>query len=179
VFHLTPQRHVIAGHESASHALALEAQDGGLLTDGMGAGGHNASFAGLDYALVRAGAGQEAQLEVLALWLSQGNNVRVKVDGVEETVLQGTVLPPADGGGRQFRSKVGGKIEVLLVEDRSGSLSFVSLAVRMGCVSSGACGAHGSCVGGNCTCVAGYSGMGAMVFPVERALLRFGAAVCG
>ena len=132
----------------------------------MGAGGHNASSAGLDYALVRAGAGQAARLEVRALWLSQGNNVRVRVDGGEETVLRGTVLPPedgGDGGGRRFRSKVGGKIEVLLVEDRSGSLPFVSLAVRMGCVSTGACGAHGSCTGGNCTCAVGYSGTGACV----------------
>ena len=129
----------------------------------MGAGGHNASSAGLDYALVRAGAGQVAWLEARALWLSQGNNVRIRVDGGEETVLQGTVLPPAEGGGRRFRSKVGGKIEVLLVEDRSGSLSFVSLAVRMGCVGAGACGAHGSCAGGNCTCAVGYSGTGACV----------------
>ena len=58
---------------------------------------------------------------------------------------------------------MGGKIEVLLVEDRPGSLSFVSLAVRMGCVSAGACGAHGSCAGGNCTCAVGYSGTGACV----------------
>ena len=129
----------------------------------MGAGGHNASSAGLDYALVRAGAGQVAQLEVHALWLRQGNNVRVTVDDGKETVLEGTVLPPADGGGRRFRSKVGGKIEVMLVEDRSGSLSFVSLAVRMACVSAGACGAHGSCTGGNCTCAVGYSGTGACV----------------
>ena len=40
------QRHVITGHESASRALALQADDGGRLTDGMGTGGYNASIIG-------------------------------------------------------------------------------------------------------------------------------------
>ena len=129
-----PQRHVIAGHGSISQALALEARDGGLLTDGMGRGGHNASSVGQDFAVVRAEPGQIAQLELLALWLSQrSTTVRVSIDDGEDTVLQGTVLPPMDGGGRRFRSKVGGKIQVLLATHELGSLSFVSLGLSAIC----------------------------------------------
>ena len=160
-FVLLSQRHVITGHFTASAPLALQAQDGGLLTDGMGIGGHNASLNGQDYAVVRAGPGQMAQLELRALWLSQGNNVRVTMDGGPETVLQGTELPPPEGGGRRFRSKVGGKIQVLLVTDEATSLSFVSLAVSSVCVGVGGCSEHGSCMGGNCSCSDGYSGSGA------------------
>ena len=122
---------MITGHGSPSRPLALQAGDGGLLTDGMGTGGHDPSS--LDYAVVQAGSYQRvqsvmAQVDLRALWLSQGNNVRVTVDGGPETVLQGTVLPQ-QGGLRRFRSKPGGKIEVLLVTDIATSLSFVSLAV--------------------------------------------------
>lgn len=131
-FH-TPQRHVITGHESASRALALQASGGGRLTDGMGTGGYSASFNGQDYAVVQAADGQMAELDLRALWLSQNNNLRVTVDDGAETVLQGTVLPPAEGGGRRFRSRVGGRIQVLLVTDKTASLSFVSLAVSAIC----------------------------------------------
>eukprot|EP01043_Picozoa_sp_COSAG02_P043634 COSAG02_NODE_3820_length_6190_cov_1.860121_1_plen_266_part_10 len=127
------QRHAITGHASVSQALALQAQGGGRLTDGMGSGGHYASFNGQDYAVVQAAAGQLAQLDLLVLWLSPRNNVRVTVDGGEETLLRGTVLPPPEGGGRRFRSKAGGTIQVLLVTDDPGSLSFVSLAVSAAC----------------------------------------------
>lgn len=103
-----------------------------------------------------------AQLDLRAQWLSTRNNVRVTVDGGEETVLQGTVLPPAEeGGGRRFRSRVGGRIQVLLVTDVPSSLSFVSLAVSAICADATGCGGHGSCSGGNCACSGGYSGMGA------------------
>eukprot|EP01043_Picozoa_sp_COSAG02_P063875 COSAG02_NODE_9176_length_2301_cov_4.578111_2_plen_204_part_00 len=98
----------------------------------MGTGGHDASPTGLDYAVVQANRqrwGQIVQLDVRALWLSPGNNVRVTVDDGEETVLRGTDLPPVMSGARRFRSKPGGKIQVLLVTDKSGSLAFVSLAM--------------------------------------------------
>ena len=167
------QRHAITGHASVSQALALQAQGGGRLTDGMGSGGRNASISGQDYAVVQAAAGQLAQVDLRALWLSQRNNVRVTVDGGEETLLQGTVLPPPEGGGRRFRSKAGGTIQVLLVTDDPGSLSFVSLAVSAACVGAAGCGGHGQCMGGNCTCADGYSGMGTMRAPVGPALLRF------
>ena len=94
----------------------------------------SASRTGQDWAIVQAGAGQVAQLDLRALWTSPGNNLRVYVDGGEETLLRGTVLPPADGGGRRFRSKPGGKIELLLVTDVLTSLSFVSLSVWAPCV---------------------------------------------
>ena len=81
-------------------------------------------------AAAAAAAGQMAQVDLRVLWLSPRNNVRVTVDGGEETVLQGTVLPPAEeGGGRRFRSRVGGRIQVLLVTDVPSSRSFVSLAL--------------------------------------------------
>ena len=71
----------------------------------MGTSGHP-SFNGQDYAVVQAGPGQMAQLDLRALWLSTGNNVRVTVDGGEETLLRGTVLPPAEeGGGWRFHSR--------------------------------------------------------------------------
>ena len=146
----------------------------------MGTGGHNASFNGQDYAVVHAAAGQMAQLDLRALWLSQNNNVRVTVDGGEETLLRGTELPPPEGGGRRFRSKTGGKIQVMLVTDDPASLSFVSLAVSMACLDVRGCGGHGQCMGGNCTCADGYSGMGAMRVSVEQlelVLLRFDAYV--
>jgi hypothetical protein len=127
----------------------------------MGSGGHNASGSGQDFATVQASAGQIAQLDLHAFWMHQNNNLRVTVDDGEEVTLRGTVLPPADGGGRRFRSKPGGKIEVLLVTYELTSLSFVSLGVRASCVNASACGGHGSCSGGNCTCSDGYSGMGA------------------
>ena len=176
----TSQRHAITGHATVSQALVLQAQGGGRLTDGMGTGGHNASFNGQDYAVVQAAAGQLAQLDLRVLWLSQRNNVRVTVDGGEETLLQGTELPPpGEGGGRRFRSKVGGTIQVLLlVTDDPGSLSFVSLAVSAACLDAQGCGGHGQCIGGNCTCADGYSGMGTMRVLVEPALLHFGAAAC-
>ena len=126
---------MITGHGSPSRPLALQAGDGGLLTDGMGTGGHDPTVTGQGYAVVQArsytrlqSAHVMAQVDLRALWLSQGNNVRVTVDGGPETVLQGTVLPQ-QGGRRRFRSKPGGKIEVLLVTDIATSLSFVSLAV--------------------------------------------------
>ena len=150
----------MAGH-GHKNELYLAAQTGGLLTDGMGSGGHNVSRTGQDWAIVQAGAGQVAQLDLRALWTSQNNNLRVYVDGGEATLLRGTVLPPADGGGRRFRSKPGGKIELLLVTDVLTSLSFVSLRVRAPCVNVTGCGGHGSCSGGNCTCSGGHSGMGA------------------
>jgi hypothetical protein len=150
----------MAGHGQGAE-LSLAAQTGGLLTDGMGFGGRNVSRSGQDWAIVQAGAGQVAQLNVRALWMSHGNNLRVYVDGGEETLLRGTVLPPADGGGRRFRSKPGGKIELLLVTDVLTSLSFVSLSVQAPCVNITGCGGHGSCSSGNCTCSDGHSGMGA------------------
>jgi hypothetical protein len=145
------QRHVITGHDSKIRALALQARDGGRLTDGMGTGGHNSSFNGQDYAVVQASAGQIAQVDLHALWMSQGNNLRVTVDSGDETVLQGTVLPPEEGGGRRFRTKVGGKIQVFLVTDKPASLSFVSMAVGVLCNDTLGCGEHGTCAGGNCT----------------------------
>ena len=126
----------------------------------MGTGGHNASSNGQDYAVVQAAPGQLAQLDLRVLWLSQRNNVRVTVDGGAETVLQGTVLPPLEGGGRRFRSNVGGKIQVLLVTDDPASVSFVSMAVGVLCNDTIGCGGHGACAGGNCTCADGYSGEG-------------------
>jgi hypothetical protein len=159
---LRSQRLVIAGH-GLHHELSLAAQSGGLLTDGMGAGGRNVSRSGQDFATVQAGAGQVAQVILLALWMHQGNNLRVTVDDGEEVVLRGTVLPPSVGG-RTFRSKPGGKIHVLLVTDVLTSLSFVNLAVHAACADASGCGGHGSCSGGNCTCSGGYSGMGACCF---------------
>lgn len=102
----------------------------------MGTGGRNPSSTGLDFAMVQARnykpyTFQMAQLELRALWLQRGNQVRVTVDGGEPTVLQGTVLP-LPGGGRRFTSKPGGKIEVMLVTDELPSLSFFSLAVSAG-----------------------------------------------
>ena len=149
------QRHVIAGH-GQSAPLSLAAQGGGTLTDGMGSGGHNRL--GQDWATVQAGAGQVAQLDLHALWMHKDNIMRVTVDDGEPVLLRGTVLPPADGGGRRFRSKPGGKIELLLVTDVLTSLSFVSLRVRAPCVNVTGCGGHGSCSGGNCTCSGVYSG---------------------
>ena len=74
----------MAGH-GHKNELSLAAQTGGLLTDGMGSGGHNATRTGQDWAIVQAGVGQVAQLDLRALWTSQGNNLRVYVDGGEET----------------------------------------------------------------------------------------------
>jgi hypothetical protein len=162
------QRHIIWGHPI--HPLALDAQGAGLLTDGMGTNGHNASTSGLDHAEVYASSGQMAQLDLRALWLGKNNNVRVSVDGGEETLLQGTVLPPLEGGGRRFRSKRGGKIEVLLVTDDLTSFSFLSLVVSAVCIGADGCGGNGDCVGGNCTCSGGYTGMGA--YPRIRPLLQ-------
>eukprot|EP01043_Picozoa_sp_COSAG02_P029156 COSAG02_NODE_1801_length_10895_cov_4.369767_8_plen_130_part_00 len=122
--------------------------------------GHSPSSSGTDYAEVQARPGQIAQVDVLALWLSKGNQVRVTVDGGEQTTLQGTALPPAEGGGRRFRSKPGGKIGVLLVTDELKSLSFFSLAVRAACADTSGCGGHGVCSSGNCTCSSDYTGMG-------------------
>jgi hypothetical protein len=145
---LALQRRVIAGH-GIRNVLSLAAQGGLLLTDGMGSGGHAASGSGQDRAVVQAGPGQMAQLDLRALWLSKGNNVRVYIDGEEDgTTLQGTVLPPPDGGGRQFRSKPGGRIEVLLVTDILTSLSFVSFGVSAVCED----GDY------TCSCAAGYIG---------------------
>eukprot|EP01046_Picozoa_sp_COSAG06_P046595 COSAG06_NODE_6625_length_2850_cov_1410.579426_1_plen_207_part_10 len=104
------------------------------MTDGMGSGGHNVSVTGQDSVVVQAAAGQMAQLDLHAQWLSKNNNVRVYIDGEEDgTLLQGTALPPPEGGGRRFRSKPGGKVEVLLVTDILTSLSFVSFAVSAIC----------------------------------------------
>ena len=137
---------MITGHGSPSHPLALQARDGGRLTDGMGTGGHNASLNGQNYAVVQAAAGQMAQVDLRALWLSQPNNLRVTVDGGPETVLQGTELPPPQGGGRRFRSKAGGNILVLLVTtENSASLSFFSLAVTEVCRTAEDCSMHGTC----------------------------------
>jgi hypothetical protein len=176
---LAHQRHVLTGHASASHALELQASDGGRLTDGMGTGGHNASYNGQDYAVVQAAAGQMAQVDVRALWLSQGNNVHVKVDGGEETILQGTELPPPEGGGRRFRSRAGGKIQVMLVTDVPASLSFVSLSIRSQCADASGCDLHGVCSGGNCTCSSGYSGMGAWptVLSLQHLLWQLAAPI--
>ena len=147
----------MAGHGQGAE-LSLAAQTGGLLTDGMGSGGHNVTRTGQDFATVQARAGQVAQLDLHALWMHQGNNLRVTVDDGEEVLLRGTVLPPADGGGRRFRSKPGGKIKLLLVTDVLTSLSFVSLGISATCGDSSGCGGHGSCSGGNCTCSGVYSG---------------------
>eukprot|EP01043_Picozoa_sp_COSAG02_P034697 COSAG02_NODE_2441_length_8858_cov_31.570271_12_plen_408_part_00 len=168
------QRLVMAGH-SVSNRLSLEAQRGGMLTDGMGSGGHNVSVTGQDFATVQAGAGQVAQLILLALWMHSGNNLRVAVDDEDEVVLSGTMLPPE---GRTFRSKSGGTIKLLLVTDDLASLSFVSLSVHAKCVEAFGCGAHGSCNSGNCTCSDGYSGMGAFVslFLLWRTPLSCGLA---
>jgi hypothetical protein len=163
------QRHVIAGHGQDA-PLHLVAQNGGLLTDGMGAGGHN--VLGQDWATMQAGAGQVAQLDLRALWLSKDNKLRVYVDDGEEVLLRDTVLPPVDGGGRKFRSKPGGKIKLLLVTYVATSLSFVSLSVRAPCVDASGCDGHGSCSGGKCTCSGGYSGMGACA-PRPACLQRF------
>jgi hypothetical protein len=127
------QRRVMAGHDNVYNELLLAPQNGGMLTDGMGSGGHGASRSAPDSATVQASAGQQAQLDLYALWMHQGNQLRVTVDDGEEVLLRGTVLPPADGGGRQFRSKLGGKIKVMLVTDELGSLSFFSLAVSAVC----------------------------------------------
>ena len=151
------QRHVIAGHGQGAE-LSLAPQNGGLLTDGMGSGGHNPSGSGQDFATVQASAGQIAQLDLHAFWVDQNNNLRVTVDDGEEVLLRGTVLPR---GGRRFRSKPGGKIELLLVTDVLTSLSFISLGISATCSDSSGCGGHGSCSGGNCTCSGWYSGMGA------------------
>ena len=150
----------MAGH-GHKNELSLAAQTGGLLTDGMGSGGHNVTRTGQDFATVQASAGQVAQLDLHALWMHKDNIMRVTVDGGEATQLRGTVLPPADGGGRRFRSKPGGKIELLLVTDLLTSLSFVSLSVWAPCVDASGCSGYGSCSGGNCTCSGGHSGMGA------------------
>ena len=125
------QRHVIAGH-GQSAPLSLVAQGGGLLTDGMGAGGH----IGLsqDWATVQAGASQVAQLDLRTLWLDKDNYLHVIVDEGEPTVLSRTVLPPVAGGGRRFRSKPGGKIQLLLVKNVVASLSFFSLSIEAACV---------------------------------------------
>jgi hypothetical protein len=131
---------VITNRPDGSDSLALEAQFGGLLTDGMGTGGHNVSFSGQDRAVVQVrsdnnatdGKYGSAQLDLRALWISEpSTKLHVYVDGDDEgTVLSGTVLPPAAGGeGRRFRSKPGGKIEVLLSTDIADSLSFFDLVV--------------------------------------------------
>ena len=150
------QRHVIAGHGQAA-PLSLAAQGGGLVTDGMGSGGH--SVLGQDWARVQAGAGQVAQLDLHALWLAKDNNLRVYLDDGQETLLSGTVLPAA--GRRMFRSKPGGKIDLLLVSHVRTSLSFVSMSIQAPCVDASGCGGHGSCTDGKCTCSGGYNGMGA------------------
>eukprot|EP01044_Picomonas_judraskeda_P011793 COSAG03_NODE_1639_length_3730_cov_8.308455_2_plen_451_part_00 len=111
------------------------------------------------------------QLDLHALWLSRGNSVRVRVDGGEETLLLGTVLPPPESGGRSFRSKAAGNVTVLIVTSELTSLSFVSLAVRAVCVAAGGCGSHGDCVGGSCRCSDRYSGSGAL-FPSFHFLVR-------
>jgi hypothetical protein len=156
------QRHVIAGH-GQSAPLSLVAQGGGLLTDGMGAGGH----IGLsqDWATVQVGASQVAQLDLRTLWLDKDNYLRVYVDEGEPTVLAGMALPPMAGGGRRFRSKPGGKIQLLLVKSVVASLSFFSLSIEAACVDASGCGGHGTCSGGNCTCSGGYNGMGACACP--------------
>ena len=147
----------MAGH-GHKNELSLAAQTGGLLTDGMGSGGHNASRTGQDWAIVQAGAGQVAQLDLHALWLAKDNNLRVYLDDGQETLLSGTVLPAA--GGRRFRSKPGGKIDLLLVSHVRTSLSFVSMSIQAPCVDGSGCGGHGSCSDGKCTCSGGYKGMG-------------------
>ena len=92
------QRQVIAGHRRGSVPWTVQAAAGGRLTDGMGSGGHNVSGSGQDSVVVQAAAGQMAQLDLHAQWLSKNNNVRVYIDGEEDgTVLQGTVLPPPEG----------------------------------------------------------------------------------
>lgn len=169
------QRLVIAGH-GLHHELSLAAQSGGLLTDGMGAGGHNVSRSGQDFATVQAGAGQVAQVILLALWMHQGNNLRVTVDDGEETLLSGTVLPPGEGG-QTFRSKPGGKIELMLVTDVLTSLSFVSLAMTALCMDASGCGGHGSCSGGTCTCSSGCSGMGACAYSITHVCLLLSDAL--
>ena len=142
------QRHTIAGHGHGGE-LFLTASEEGLLTDGMGSGGHNVSKTGQDRASVQAAPGQVTQLDLRALWLSKPNNVRIGIDCDAEdgVLLQGTVLPPVGGGGegRRFRSKPGGKVEVLLVTDALDSLSFFSLAVSATCVDASGCDGHGSC----------------------------------
>jgi hypothetical protein len=177
------QRLVVAGH-GYDNVLSLAPQNGGLLTDGMGTGGHNVSTSGQDFAVVQAAAGQYAQLDLRALWMHQGNNLRVTVDGGEETVLSGTVLPPVEGsngGGRRFRSKPGGRIEVMLVTDQLTSLSYISLAVLAVCADISGCSEHGSCAGGNCTCSGGYSGKGrraCLYLSQKDSLLTFASVCC-
>ena len=123
----------------------------------MGTGGRDASSDGRDYVEVQAAARKFAQLDVRALWLSQGNAVVVTVDDNEPTML-GTVLPAEDAG-RRFRSKAGGKIQVLLVTDKPKSLSFFSMAVSAVCDDGIQCGAHGTCVNGSCDCEDLYIGL--------------------
>ena len=139
----------------------MQAQGGGLLTDGMGADGCNISVPGQATATVQAGPGQMAQLDLRALWLSRGDSVRVRVDDGEETLLQGTVLPPPESGGRSFRSKAAGNVTVVMATGELTSLLFVSFAVRAACVTAGGCGGHGDCVGGSCRCSGHYRGSGA------------------
>ena len=153
------QRHIIAGH--SDRRWSIEAQAGGLLTDGMGNGGHNVTRSGQDWAVVRGEPGMMAQLDLRALWIPNNNNVRVYVDGDSEaTVLTGTVLPPEVDVGRRFRSKPGGNLSVMLVTDDYDSLSFFSFAVHTPCTDASGCGGHGSCdaIGGTCQCNSGYTG---------------------
>ena len=111
---------------------------------------------------MQAGPGQMAQLDLRAMWLSRGDSVRVRVDGGEETLLQGTVLPPPESGGRRFRSKAAGNVTLVMVAGELTSLLFASFAVRAVCVTAGGCGGHGDCVGGSCRCSGHYRGLGAL-----------------
>ena len=147
-------RHVIPGQRN------LDAQNDGMLTDGLGVGGHNGSASGTDITIVQALPGQRAQLDLHALWMAQQHNVRVVVDDAPETVLRGTELPKDDTN-RTFLSKPGGALQVMLVRpiDTDTGMSFVSFAVRAVCVDRSGCSAHSSnCIQGNCTCDAGWIG---------------------
>ena len=109
---------------------------------------------------MQAGPGQMAQLDLRAMWLSRWDSVRVRVDGGEETLLQGTVLPPPESGGRRFRSKAAGNVTLVMVAGELTSLLFASFAVRAVCV----------CFGGNPVCFSAVApvAVAVLVRPVGR-----------
>ena len=96
------------------------------------------------------------QLTIHSLWLPSGDSVSV-FDGDYTSNhmmvhMKGTTKPT------QAIYSLSGMMYLRLLTNKAGSVESFSATVVCGCRSDSACGAHGSCVKGICSCIGGYTG---------------------